>query len=681
MWHKIIKHVNTKIVVINAVTALCLTLYLELMERKSMASVSAFMSERTFMFFYNALLLFVILSPVFIAKKKIFTYGFLTGICILVGTVNGVILTSRSTPFTAVDITIAKSILPILRNYLETWQIVLGVIGVIVLVMALVCLYLYTPTYKKESGRGGGILFLLVILFFLAATVVGKKADILHRKFDNLIIGYQDYGVAYSFVVTMVDTGIDRPIEYSRDTTENIVKKTQKAFQKLQADKSTDATEEPNVIFIQLESFFDITQVKDLSFSEDPLPVLHQMQEQYISGNLSVPVYGAGTINTEFEVMSGMNTDYFGTGEYPYRSILHKTQCDNMAYWMKDAGYTSTVIHNNNASFYDRDYVFSNMGYDYFITSENMNIKSTNEVGWAKDSILTSEIMNTLEKTDTKDYIYTISVQGHGDYPTTEQENPEITVTSSDEEETESHLNQVTYYTNQIHEMDAFIKELTEELVDYPEEVILVFYGDHLPSLEYETDDLKSGTKYQTPYVIWDNYGYSKEHKAELSENVQSWQLAAKTLSQTDIDNGILNQYHQAMQDDKNYKKNLRLLQYDLLYGGKFSLEDTGVREASTLSYSLNEIKIDRVKYHSKKYYLLGENFTSQSRVYVNGVAVSTKVLNSNVIVCPSSKIKNGDEVTIHQVSKTNEKITLNQSDVFVFDKDDVTYLYHSEER
>ena len=54
------------------------------------------------------------------------------------------------------------------------------------------------------------------------------------------------------------------------------------------------------------------------------------------------------------------------------------------------------MIHNNNASFYDRDAVFSNLGFNNFITIENMDVKSRNEVGWAKDSILTTYIMDTL---------------------------------------------------------------------------------------------------------------------------------------------------------------------------------------------------------------------------------------------------------------------------------------------
>ena len=46
------------------------------------------------------------------------------------------------------------------------------------------------------------------------------------------------------------------------------------------------------------------------------------------------------------------------------------------------------------------------------------DISDVTATGWVKDHILTKEIIKTLDATDEPDYIYTISVQGHGDYPT-----------------------------------------------------------------------------------------------------------------------------------------------------------------------------------------------------------------------------------------------------------------------
>ena len=61
--------------------------------------------------------------------------------------------------------------------------------------------------------------------------------------------------------------------------------------------------------------------------------------------------------------------------------------------------------------------------------------------------------------------------------------------------------------------MDNFVKELTDALADYPEDVILVMYGDHLPTMGLTVEDLKNKYLFQTEYVMWDNFGTGKERR------------------------------------------------------------------------------------------------------------------------------------------------------------------------
>lgn len=675
IWERIRGSSNCRVLILNLILTLCLNLLLEFTERRSVSEVFSFVQERTFVFLYNGFIIFLCLSVVFLVKKKIFAYVFITGCWSLVAIANGIVLSDRKTPFTAVDLTLVKSVLPILSSYLEVWQIVAIVILLVIGVGGLVCLYLYSPEDKKFKSAFSGFLYTAVtVVCFCAVTYVGVGKGMLIKKFDNLIAGYKDYGVAYGFCVTAIDTGIDRPINYSRDTIKGIKKKVKKAEKKQKQSEKAEDVREPNIIFIQLESFFDATTVKNLKVSEDPIPTFHKIQKEYTSGYLKVPVYGAGTINTEFEVITGMNMDYFGTGEYPYRSILHKTTCDSVAYWLKEKNYESSVIHNNNASFYDRDAVFSNLGFDNFITIENMDVKSRNEVGWAKDSILTTYIMDTLNQTKKKDVIYTISVQGHGDYPTDDQSGSPITV--SGEGMSQSYLNQFTYYVNQTREMDDFIKDLTDKLSDYPEDVMVIAYGDHLPGMNLESKDLKTNSKYETPYFIWDNFGYNKENKKKQSGKVEAWQLASKVLKEVGIHNGFLNEYHQTMEEDKKYRKNLKLLQYDMLYGSNFVREGKKSLEPTKINYSLSPVEITEIKEDRDDYLLLGKNFTDVSRVFVNGVRAASKKESSSVLKIPKSAVKEGDKITVHQVSVTNENITLNQSEEYEFHKDKVRLLY-----
>lgn len=675
MWKNIWNPSNRKVLCCNIVTALILNLFLEYMERKSLDGLMQFINDRTFVFLFNALIIFMFLSVVFVARKKLFTYSLISAGWFLVGLVNGIVLNDRKTPFTAVDLTLAKSILPILQSYLELWQIVGAVLLIIAGVIALVCLYLYSPVAKKSFDmKTNACLVMLMLALFFGVTYVGVGRGQLISDFDNLIAGYKDYGVAYGFCVTAMDTGIDRPIEYSKDRVNKVNKKMQKKLEESNVKSADKEERHPNIIFIQLESFFDLSTVKDLQVSEDPIPTFHKIQEEYTSGMLKVPVYGAGTINTEFEVITGMNVKYFGTGEYPYRSVLQNKTCDSVAYWLKEFSYETSVIHNNNASFYDRDHVFSNLGFDNFITIENMNVKSTNEAGWAKDEILTQYIMDTLEKTTSSDLIYTISVQGHGDYPSSSQEDAQIKVTG--EGFSESYLNQLTYYVNQTREMDDFLKGLLELLSEYDEDTMVIAYGDHLPGMDFENADLECGNKYETPYFIWDNFGYNKANKNKESGDLSAYQLASKVLGEVNIQNGVLNQYHQTMTDSKNYQKNLKLLEYDMLYGADFSRADIDPLEPTDICFSLNPVKIESVKQNGKKYLLLGENFNEYSRVYVNGIQVNATKKSNKVLEISAGSVKDGDEITVHQVSKTNENITLNQSEVYEFYLKNVRPLY-----
>ncbi len=51
---------------------------------------------------------------------------------------------------------------------------------------------------------------------------------------------------------------------------------------------------------------------------------------------MNVPSVGAGTANTEFEAITGMNLDFFGPGEYPYKTVLKKTSCESVAFDLKN---------------------------------------------------------------------------------------------------------------------------------------------------------------------------------------------------------------------------------------------------------------------------------------------------------------------------------------------------------
>ena len=354
-----------------------------------------------------------------------------------------------------------------------------------------------------------------------------------------------------------------------------------------------------------------------------------------------------------------MNLDFFGPGEYPYKTILKETTCESISYNMKELGYKAHAIHNNDGTFYERNKVFSQLGFDTFTSLEYMQVNDFTPMGWAKDFVLTEEIEKILKSTQEKDVIYTISVQGHGSYPQEEIKGIEERKIEVKGMKTEEEDRAFGYYVNQIYEMDLFIKELTDRLMKFPEKTVLILYGDHLPGFGFEGEDLRNGDIYQTEYVIWSNFELEKQDK-----DLEAYQLSAYVMSLLELYNGILTKYHQAFEKEDSYLEGLKLLQYDMLYGDLEVYEGVNPYQKTDLTMGIFPITIKLVKEEGDKIFIEGENFTEFSRVSVNGKYVETKYRSSDILYI-FTDLKEGDEIVVHQVGKDN--ISLGETKPFIY--------------
>ena len=114
-----------------------------------------------------------------------------------------------------------------------------------------------------------------------------------------------------------------------------------------------------------------------------------------------------------------MSCQFFGPGEYPQKTILKKTDCESFASDLKKIGYGSHVVHNNGGNFYSRANAFSMMGFDTFQSKEMLDITEYTPMGsWPTDDILIDSTVQAMDSTEEPDFVYTITVEAHGDYPT-----------------------------------------------------------------------------------------------------------------------------------------------------------------------------------------------------------------------------------------------------------------------
>lgn len=664
------------------ITSLVVNFLIECFSRRSLVEGFKYLVDSPLVFLYNSAIILLTLSVIFLVKRRIFFYSLITIVWLIFGIANGIVLSNRVTPFTAVELKLLDSVIEIMDKYLTQWQIGLIITLLVAVGVGLILAFIFAPKYQGKIKYSRNVpVVMLVVVGFAILTKVAIKTNVVSNYFGNIAYAYLDYGFPYCFSNTLVNTGIDKPDNYSEAAIKNIFKDEKQYNTALSNVTSTDAVvdnntansavdagssseKKPNIIFLQLESFFDITNATDLHFSEDPIPFYRSLMENYSSGYLSVPSVGAGTANTEFEVISGMNLQFFGPGEYPYKTVLKKSTCESVNYDLKDLGYTTHAIHNNKGTFYTRQNVFKKLGFDTFTSLEYMNIDETTPLDWAKDKYLTEYIMNALNSTENQDFIYTISVQGHGDYPDYKIDdpryNPVIKVTGDRDEES---LNAIEYYTNQIHEMDAFVKELIETLQNYDEDVILVMYGDHLPSLGFEDSELKNKDIYQTEYVIWNNFDMPKEDK-----NLEAYQLTSDVLNRVGIHNGTLIKYHQLYKDSTDYIDNLKLLQYDMLYGNKYIYGGVNPFEATDLKMGDLDVVITGVKNDEEGNIIIkGDNFTDSSRVYINGNEMTTVFVDKNTLKVESKTVADGDSIRVGQVTVTD--FVLSKTEKYIYNE------------
>ena len=541
---------------------------IEALSRKSMIAAVKYAINSPLLFAFNTLIIMLTLSIAMFFKREVFALTTISVVWIIFGIVNFVILHFRVTPFSAVDFTLIKSAISVSSHYLNLFTIAMIIVAIFVVLIGLICLFRKAPVNEQHGHRK--IIFSILCCLTLGVAIIAlhrssNSVQALSTHYTNISEAYENYGFAYCFANSILDTGIKKPEDYSKQS----VKKITKA---LKDEKNTD--KRPNIIFIQLESFFDVGYEKNLQFSEDPLPVFHSLQKKYSSGLVTVPTVGAGTVNTEFEILTGMRQHDFGVSEYPYKTVLKSKTSESICTDLKKLGYSTHAVHNNEATFYGRNTVFSNIGFDTFCSMEYMNGLTDSPNGWSNDDVLSREIMKTLDSTSGPDFTMAITVQSHGKYDGIALDDPTIKVTGAPEGKEQAY----EYYVNEIHEVDRMIDTLIKELSNRKEETVLV-------------------------------------------------------LDRIQIHEGMITKYHQQTKHrSKLYLTGLTTLSYDLLYGDNYAYDGENPFKQTELQMGTEPVKLTSVQKTKSGYRVVGSGFTPYCKVYYDGTLVESEWISSECL-------------------------------------------------
>ena len=573
--------------------ALAVNLLIESLARLSPFGGIAHLLAKPLPFLANTLLLFSTFSLCLLFRRRIFVLSAVAAGWVSLGIANGVVIFLRRSPLSGIDFAILRSCLPIVKIYLTGWQAAL--IGLFFLCLAGLAVLLFVKSRKYEVRWEKEVaLFLSAVLLTGGVFLFSVKTGAVETGFSDLPAAYEDYGFVTCFSLTVFEHGIGEPEEYGSGTAEALAGRLDELKREEKEAEPLDPAGRPNLVIVQLESFMDPNRLAGAAYSENPAPVFTELKEKYPSGFFRVNTVGAGTANTEFEVLTGIDLGFFGAGEYPYQTVLLEdgAVCESAASDAGAAGYATCAVHNHSASFYDRQTVYGALGFDCFVPLEYMNGVEENPLGWAKDGILTDIAARRLEETAEPDLCFLVSVQPHGLYPDSfeafaasgdpcpvevtklpsglleDEERLTIRLTEDgdlfsldlagvpkqgtgreDRAETEKARLEarLTYYVNQIRETDAFAGELVSMLEERAartgEKTLLLLYGDHLPPLTFGENAFSDGSDaLDSEYVIVP-IGYDGDLSLP-DRDLEAWEAGMLLLDLAGIDEGRINLAH-----------------------------------------------------------------------------------------------------------------------------------------
>ena len=601
------------------VLALVMTVLVECLARHSVVGGMVFLFDSPLAFLANYGIILLTLLPALLFRHRIAATILLVLPWLTLAITDCVLLLFRVTPLSAVDLTLITSVASIISVYLKVWQVVLVIALLVGAIAGVVLLFIKSPRFDRRL-KLFAITYPSTVVALVLTVVFGFAAGQLSDQFPNLTNAYSDYGFTYCFSMSVVDKGVDKPDGYDSGAITDILDDL------IPEDSTHEMT--PNVIFVQMESFFDPNYMEGVTFSENPVPNFTAIKEQYPSGVLYIPVIGAGTVNTEFEILTGMNVNHFGAGEYPYRSILIKKTCETVAYDLLASGYRTHAIHNHEGNFYDRHKVYPNLGFEDFTSLEYFLDPTFNVNGWAQDAILTEEILHRLYSTEERDFVFAVSVQGHGRYPDEYiPEEGDVVVTGGIEDETVlSHYN---YLIKQFSEMDAFIGALTNAVTAHNEPTVLVFYGDHLPSIARDEGIVLQTGEYETEYVIVSNFDLSTEG-TPAGEPLYSYQVFPTVLELIGNTEGVMNRFHRTYRNSEDYQELLKQLEYNVLYDDSSAYDRP--YEPTDMVMGGRRISVSGCYADEEYLYVTGENFTSYSAVVIDGRKRKTEFIDNSTL-------------------------------------------------
>ena len=318
---------------------------------------------------------------------------------------------------------------------------------------------------------------------------------------------YRDHGIVAEFLLNMQFMKAEEPEGYSKEAAKAILDDETSHV----IIENPDAPDKPNIIAIMNESWTDFEEYGNITLSE---PVMENIKglDNAIFGRAYSSVIGGGTSQIEYEFLSGNTQTFLSSGAVPYQQYI-KSETPSFVWHLKELGYDTLAFHPYYGNGWNRNKVYSLIGFDDFISIENMHTTPVyGNQDFCIDSVNYDELFYLYENRDEDSplFLFNVTMQNHGGYDTFERHDVQVLGH-------EGEFPKAEFYLSYINETDEAFMKVVDYFSKVDEPTIVIMYGDHQPWVEDEFVNLAMGVedtnnaeevinKYRVPYVIWANF-------------------------------------------------------------------------------------------------------------------------------------------------------------------------------
>lgn len=344
---------------------------------------------------------------------------------------------------------------------------------------------------RAISGRLAFSFTSLSVLLFGINLMVAEfnRPQLLGRTFDR------------SYIVKYLGVDAFTGYDLAKSEHTNSMRKSAKKSELLTVKKFTDHHFAPanpkmygiakgrNVIVIHLESFQQFLIDKKIN-GQEVTPFLNSLyhgKDTYAFDNFFHQVGQGKTSDAE----NMLETSTFGL---PQGSLFATLGSDNTfeaapAILNQRAGYTSGVFHGNVASFWNRNNVYKNLGFQYFFDASYFDTSGDKAMGYGlKDKLLFANSIKYLQTLQQPFYVKFLTVSNH--FPFTlddEDKDPNFQTTNTGDSSVDGYFLTAHYLDQSLQEFFAYLQK-----TGLDKKSVIMIYGDHYGISNSENKNLAS---------------------------------------------------------------------------------------------------------------------------------------------------------------------------------------------